>query len=126
LEKNDSDNLIPALDEFLDEHKEISKVHLIWDGGPSHTSEKTTNYLRGRKKVRVLVTPAHASWLNQAELLLRAFTEHYLKRGAWDSRCALQTHLHASWSEYNDLLAHPFKWSWTRRNMRDWVSSHAR
>ena len=127
LAKNDSDHLIPALDELLDEHREVSKVHLIWDGGPSHISEKTTNYLRGRKqKVRVLVTPAHASWLNQAELLLRAFSEHYLNRGDWVSQDHLRTHLNASWSEYNDLFAHPFQWSWTRRKMRDWVGSQPR
>ena len=126
LAKNDSDNLIPALDELLDENREASKVHLIWDGGPSHISEKTTNYLRGRKqKVRVLVTPAHASWLNQAELLLRAFSAQYLNRGGWTSQDHLRTHLDASWSEYNDLFAHPFHWSWTRRNMRDWVSSQS-
>jgi hypothetical protein len=124
LEKNDSDNLIPALDELFDEHRAVSKVHLIWDGGPSHISEKTTNFLRGRKKkVRVLLTPAHASWLNQAELLLRAFSAPYLSRGDWASRDALRTHLNASWIEYNELLAHPFHWSWTRRNLRDWVSS---
>jgi len=123
LEKNDSDHLIPALDELFDEHRDVSKVHLIWDGGSSHISEKTTNYLRGRKKVRVLVTPAHASWLNQAELLLRAFSEPYLKRGDWASQDALRAHLNASWVEYNELLAHPFHWSWTRRKMRDWVSS---
>lgn len=125
LEKNDSDHLIPALDELFDEHRDVSRVHLIWDGAPSHTSAKTTSYLRGRKKVRVLVTPAHASWLNQAELLLRAFSEPYLTRGDWASRDALQTHLNASWVEYNEMLAHPFHWSWTRRKMRDWVSSQS-
>jgi len=124
LEKNDSDSLIPALDELLEEHHDVPKVHLIWDGGSSHTSEKTTRFLQGRRrKVRVLQTPAHASWLNQAELLLRAFSEHYLARGDWTSRLALTDHLHASCAEYNSRFAHPFAWSWTRRKMQSWVSS---
>jgi hypothetical protein len=126
LAKNDSDHLIPALDELLEEFRDAPKVHLVWDGGSSHTSEKTTKYLRGRKKVRVLVTPAHASWLNQAELLLRSFTEHYLNRGDWSSQEHLRNHLNASCAEYNTLFAHPFEWSWTRRRMRDWVSSQPR
>jgi hypothetical protein len=27
-------------------------------------------------------------------------------------------HLHASWREYNQRFAHPFSWSWTRRDLR--------
>jgi len=50
-------------------------------------------------RVRTLVTPPHASWLDQAELLLRAFSERYLKRGDWSSRQHLAEHLDASWRE---------------------------
>lgn len=125
LERNDSAHLIPTLDELFEALRERRRIHLIWDGGPSHTSGLTAQCLRRhRPQVRVLLTPAHASWLNQAELLLRAFSERYLKRGDWASRTDLTNHLQASWREYNDLLAHPFHWSWTRRKMRDWVNSH--
>ena len=123
LDRNDSTHLIPALDELIDEHKDVERLHLIWDNGSSHVSATTATYLRDRKKVRVLATPAHASWLNQAELLLRSFSEHYLKRGSWASQEELRSHLETSCAEYNDLLARPFTWSWTRRKMRDWVSS---
>jgi hypothetical protein len=45
-----------------DEFKEVKKIHLIWDGGPSHTSGYTQEFLRPYAGwVRVLVTPAHAS-----------------------------------------------------------------
>jgi hypothetical protein len=124
LERNDSAHLIPTLDELFEDLREMQRIHLIWDGGPSHTSGLTAQCLRRhRQKVRVLLTPAHASWLNQAELLLRAFSERYLKRGDWASRADLTDHLQAAWREYNELLAHPFRWSWTRRKMRDWVNS---
>jgi hypothetical protein len=126
LERNDSQHLVPTLDELFEELGEMLRIHVIWDGGPSHTSEMTAKCLRRhRPKVRVLLTPAHASWLNQAELLLRAFSERYLKRGDWASRADLVGHLQASWPEYNELLAHPFHWSWTRHNMRDWVRSQS-
>src|SRR5262249_9388498 len=69
---------------------------------------------------------AHASWLDQAELLLRAFSERYLKRGDWKSRLHLISHLEVSWREYNKLYAHPFTWSWTRQKMHRWVERHAR
>jgi hypothetical protein len=72
-----------------------------------------------------LVTPPHAGWLNQAELLLRAFSERYLKRGDWKSRQQLIEHLDADWREYNERFAHPITWSWTRQKMRQWVARRA-
>jgi hypothetical protein len=102
-------------------------VHLIWDGGPSHVSAETAAFLRDyAPHVRVLRTPAHASWLNQGELLLRAFSARYLVRGDWASRVHLTDHLEASWREYNRLYAHPFAWSWTRRDLHRWLDRHRR
>lgn len=121
LDRNDSTHLGTVLEEMLDELKEAKRIHLIWDGGPSHTSDETRKWLGAQKKVRVLLTPPHASWLNQAELLLRAFSQRYLKRGDWNSRRNLIEHLDSSWHEYNQFFAHPFEWSWTRHKMRDWV-----
>jgi mRNA-degrading endonuclease toxin of MazEF toxin-antitoxin module len=47
----------------------------------SHIAAATQEYLRGRGGWwRVRLTPAHASWLNRAELLVNAFQGRYLKR----------------------------------------------
>src|SRR5215510_5615790 len=73
-----------------------------------------------------LLTPAHASWLNQAELLLRSFACRYLDRGDWSSKEQMIDHLNASWPEYNRLFAHPISWSWTRPDMHKWVERHKR
>ncbi|XXT95306.1 IS630 family transposase [Sorangium sp. So ce834] len=124
--RNDSEHLRAILPELLHECCNARRVHLIWDGAPSHVAQETTTLLRTLyPHVRVLVTPAHASWLNQAELLLRAFSERYLKRGSWNSRQQLVEHLDASWREYDQLYAHPFRWSWTRQKMHRWVERHA-
>jgi len=125
LDKNDSEHLCAVLEELFDELKGVRRIHLVWDGGPSHVSQETQRFLGAYKgRVRVLVTPPHASWLDQAELLLRAFSHRYLVRGDWQSRSHLIQHLDSSWHEYNRLFAHPFNWSWTRRDMRKWVEKH--
>ena len=125
LDKNDSEHLRPVLVELLNEFKDARRVYLIWDGGPSHRSMETKEFLKGYGKlVRVFMTPAHASWLDQAELLLRAFSERYLKRGSWESRQHLIDHLEAGWREYDRLYAHPFSWSWTRRDLSRWLTRH--
>jgi len=126
LGANDSAHLRPALHTLFRVYaRQWRRVHVIWDGGSSHVASETEAFLRSYgPSVRVLLTPAHASWLNQAELLLRAFSARYLVRGDWPGRVHLVEHLDASWREYNRLYAHPFTWSWTRQHLRDWLSRH--
>jgi transposase len=84
LERNDGVCLRAVLPQLLWDHRDARRIHLLWDNAPSHTARQTHDFLRTHyPHVRVLFTPAHASWLNQAELLLRAFTERYLQRGDW-------------------------------------------
>lgn len=124
---NDGEHLRAILPELFEEHRDARRIHLIWDGGSSHIAHETTEFLRTRyPHVRALVTPPHASWLNQGELLLRAFSARYLKRGNWHSRHQLIEHLDASWREYNEIFAQPIAWSWTRRDMHRWAERHSR
>ena len=122
LDQNDSEHLCRALPKLLRPFRQFRRVHLIWDGGPSHSSATTAALLRSYAPwLRVLFTPAHASWLNQAELLLKSFEVRYLLRGDWASRQQLIDHLCASTPEYNRLWAHPINWSWTRRDLHEWA-----
>jgi transposase len=122
LEQNDSEHLCRALPKLLAPFRKWRRVHLIWDGGPSHASIATQTFLRAYGSwLRVLFTPPHSEWLNQAELLLKSFTTYYLKRGSWRSRQELIDHLYDSAPEYNRWFAHPIMWKWTRRDLRDWV-----
>jgi DDE superfamily endonuclease len=125
LMRNDGACLRAVLPQLLSDHRHARRIHLLWDNGSSHIAQQTRDFLQSHyPRVRVLFTPAHASWLNQAELLLRAFAERYLKRGEWASRAEFINHLHASWPEYNRLYARPFTWSWTRAKMHAWVDRH--
>jgi hypothetical protein len=111
---------------FRRRHRGLKGVFLIQDGDPSHTAGDTQRYCSGCGGWwRPRLTPAHASWLNQAELLVRAFGHRYLKRGSWASREELIEHVLASAPEYNRLYAHPFEWTWTNPKMRQWFAKHA-
>ena len=126
LDKNDSEQLCRALPRLLRPFRSFRRVHLIWDGGPSHISSATASFLRSYGSwLRVLFTPAHASWLNQAELLLKSFALRYLPRGNWTSRQHLIDHLYVSTPEYHRVWANPIPWSWTRRDLRSWAHSKA-
>jgi hypothetical protein len=126
LGANDAAHYIPALRDFRRRHQGLKGVFLIHDGGASHIAQATSDYLEGCAGWwRPRRTPAHASWLNQAELLVKAFGGRYFKRGSWATREEFIEHALASGPEYNQWYAHPFNWTWTNDRMRKWFAEHA-
>ncbi len=122
----DAGHYIRELRDFHRRHRGLKGVFLIQDGDPSHTAGDTAVYWSGSQGWwRPRFTPAHASWLNQAELLAGAFGYHYLKRGSWSSREEFIEHVLASGPEYNRLYALPFERTWTNQQMRQWFAAHA-
>lgn len=124
LPQNDGAHFRPALRRFLHPLGWARRIHLVIDNGPSHTSVETLDFFaKLAPRVHALFTPVNASWLNQAELLLDAFTARYLQRGSWDSQTAILTHLQNSRTEYNQRFAHPFAWEYTCRHFRYWLNN---
>jgi transposase len=121
LEANDHRQFLGALGRLARRYPRAKRLHLILDNGSSHIASATQGYLASHPRWRAFYTPPHASWLNQAELLLRAFSDKYLKRFDPHSRADLMDHLEASWPEYNRRFAHPFQWSWSCRDLYAWA-----
>jgi DDE superfamily endonuclease len=122
----DAEHYIGELRAFRRRHRGLKGVFLVQDGDPSHTAGDTAAYWSSCQGWwRSRFTPVHASWLDQAELLIRAFGHRYLKRGSWASREELIAQVLASTPEYNRVYAHPFQWTWTNQKMRQWFAKHA-
>jgi hypothetical protein len=121
IDKNDHEHFLWCVRQVAHHYHRARRLHLIMDNGGSHIDRHTAAYFSTHPRLRVVYTPAHASWLNQAELLLRAFTDKYLDRFDCESRQQLSDPLNASWPEYNRRFAHPFEWSWTRRDLYAWA-----
>ena len=126
LAQNDNEHYLPELELYRQHHKELQGVFLIQDGGSSHIAGPTQGYFaRSQGWWKPRYTPANASWLNQAEILLHAFKHYYLKRASWKSQEEFRTHVMASWPEYNHRYARPVEWTWTNYKMRQWFAKHA-
>jgi hypothetical protein len=124
LDKNDGEHFRPAVRRLLHPYGWAKRIHLIIDNGPSHTSDDTTAFFRDLSpRIHVLFTPVDASWLNQAESLLEAFSERYLLRGNWNCRDQMIQHILDSQSDYNQRFAHPFQWEWSCRQFRYWLNN---
>jgi len=103
--------------------RHLKGVSPVPDGDPSHTAAATAVYWSGcGGGWRPRFTPAHASWLNQAESLIEACSSDYIKRGSWRSRAAFIEHGSISGPEYNQRYAHPLAWLWSPPMMRKWFA----
>ena len=124
LDKNDGEHFRPALRRLLHPYSWAHRIHLIIDNGSSHISGDTTEFFATLSpRVHVLFTPANASWLNQAEAVLKAFDERYLLRGDWCGRTTMIQPIMDSTTDYNQHFAHPFDWQWSCRKFRYWLNN---
>ena len=124
LDKNDGEHFRPAVRRLLHLYGWAQRIHLVIDSGPSHTSGDTLAFFHALSpRIHVLFTPVDASWLNQAESLLEAFSERYLLRGSWNCRDRMTQHILDSRSDYNQRFAHPFQWEWSCRKFRYWLNN---
>ena len=124
LDKNDGEHFRPAVRRLLHPYSWANRIHLIIDNGSSHISDDTTEFFDGLSpRVQVMFTPTNASWLNQAESLLEAFSERYLIRGSWCYRAAMIQHIMDSTQEYNQYFARRFEWQWSCRAFSYWLNN---
>jgi hypothetical protein len=122
LARNDAAHFLPSLDAYLAGlPRAVRRVHCILDNGSSHIATVTRDWVAAQAgRIRFHFTPAHASWLNQAELALSAFSRRYLRGRVSESRQELITHIYRALGEYDAFHAHPFQWSFTRPAMHQW------
>jgi hypothetical protein len=122
LVKNDAAHFIDRMDEYLTTvPRTIRRIHCILDNGSSHIAKDTQAWLVAQDgRVMFHFTPAHASWVNQAELALSAFSRRYLRDRVSEGRPELIAHIERALEEYDRFYAHPFTWSFTRHAMHQW------
>ena len=124
LDKNDGEHFRPAVRRLLHPYGWAKRIHVVLDNGSSHTSGDSEAFFHElAPRVHVLFTPADASWLNQAEALLEAFSARYLRRGSWSSRAQMRQHIHASEADYNRHFAHQFAWNWSCKDFLYWLNN---
>jgi transposase len=64
-------------------------------------------------RVRFVYTPKHSSWLNQVEIWFSILARRVLRRGNFTSKEDLRTKILAFIDYFNDVLAKPFRWTFT-------------
>ena len=124
LTKNDHEHYLPELELFHRQHKELNGVFLIQDSGasPIAAARRVTSPRSGM--VGASLYAIQCIIVAPDGILIHAFKHYYLKRASWKSREEFDTHVLASWPEYNHRYAHPIEWTWTNQKMRRWFAKH--
>ncbi len=124
LPKNDHGHFIEGMEAYLATlPRTIRCLHCILDNGSSHIAKETQAWIKAQAgRVEFHFTPAHASWVNQAELALSAFSRRYLRDRVSQSWGELIAHIYRALDEYNRFHARPFNWSFTRHAMHEWYA----
>lgn len=117
IARNDSATFIDFLTRLDQRVNPDLTIHLVLDNGSSHTSKATKKWLREHPRIQPHYTPAHASWLDQAELFFSILTRRLLRRGEFTSQQNLADRIHLFTTIYN-RTAKPFRWTYDGRPLK--------
>jgi transposase len=69
-------------------------------------------------RIRFVYTPRHCSWMNQVEIWFSILSRRLLRRASFTSLENLRTRVVQFIDYFNDVLAKPFRWTYTGRPLR--------
>jgi transposase len=117
ITRNDSTTFIDFLTRLDQRVDPTLTIHLVLDNGAPHTSKATKKWLREHPRFQPHHTPAHASWLDQAELFFSILTRRLLRRGEFSSQQDLADRIERFTTVYN-RTAKPFRWTYDGRPLK--------
>lgn len=102
-------------------YREATRLFFIVDNGSSHRGQASVQRLRRRDKRIVLVhTPIHASWLNQVEIYFSIIQRKVLTPNDFATLEAVRVRLRL-YEELSNRTPRPFAWKFTRQDLLEWL-----
>lgn len=102
-------------------YRDAERLFLIVDNGSSHRGQRSVQRQRKRDKRIILVhTPIHASWLNQVEIYFSIIQRKVLTPNDFANLDAVRLRL-ALYERLSNRQPKPFAWKFTRQDLMDWL-----
>jgi hypothetical protein len=111
------------VDQVLEQtiYEKAKRLFFIVDNGSSHRGKASVQRMRQRDKRIILVhTPIHASWLNQVEIYFSIIQRKVLTPNDFATLEAVRVRL-ALYEELSNRTPRPFAWKFIRQDMLDWL-----
>jgi DDE superfamily endonuclease len=98
-----------------------TRLFFVVDNGSSHRGQTSVERMRRRDKRIILVhTPVHASWLNQVEIYFSIIQRKVLTPNDFATLDAVRVRL-ALYEELSNRTPKPFAWKFTRQDLLNWL-----
>jgi hypothetical protein len=102
-------------------YAEATRLFFIVDNGSSHRGQASVQRMSRRDKRIILVhTPIHASWLNQVEIYFSIIQRKVLTPNDFATLEAVRVRLRL-YEELSNRTPRPFAWKFTRQDLLDWL-----
>jgi len=102
-------------------YEQAKRLFFIVDNGSSHRGQASVIRMRRRDKRIILVhTPIHASWLNQVEIYFSIIQRKVLTPNDFATLQAVRVRL-ALYEELSNRTPRPFAWKFTRQDLLEWL-----
>ena len=101
----------------VEPYSKAQRVFVIVDNGSAHRGQRSIDRLQGAwPNLRLVHTPVHASWLNQAEIYFSVVQRKVLIPNNFAELDDVEQRLRAFVRHY-EQIAQPFKWKFTRDDL---------
>jgi hypothetical protein len=102
-------------------YRAAERLFFIVDNGSSHRGQRAIRRMRRRDKRIILVhTPVHASWLNQVEIYFSIIQRKVLTPNDFANLDAVRLRLRL-YEELSNQQPKPFAWNFTRKDLANWL-----
>lgn len=111
------------VDQVLEQepYRDADRLFYVVDNGSSHRGQTSVVRMRRRDKRIILVhTPVHASWLNQVEIYFSIIQRKVLTPNDFASLDAVRLRL-ALYEQLSNRSPRPFAWKFTRQDLLNWL-----
>ncbi len=115
------------VDQVLEQepYHDAERLFYVVDNGSSHRGQTSVERMRRRDKKIILVhTPVHASWLNQVEIYFSIIQRKVLTPNDFANVDAIRLRL-ALYEQLSNRPPKPFAWKFTRQDLLNWLKRAA-
>jgi hypothetical protein len=111
------------VDQVLDHppYADAERLFIVVDNGSSHRGQAAIRRMQGKDKRLILVhTPVHASWLNQVEIYFSILQRKVLTPNDFPDLESVRVRL-ALYEALSNRSPKPFAWKFTRKDLERWL-----
>jgi hypothetical protein len=104
-----------------DPYDNAERLFFVVDNGSSHRGQRSVERMRQCDKRIILVhTPVHASWLNQVEIYFSIIQRKVLTPNDFTTLDAIRLRL-ALYEQLSNRTPRPFAWKFSRQDLLNWL-----